>query len=117
MKKLLITIAIVLLATPCFAQTISWNALTGAEGYAVYFKPISNTTFTEVDVGNVTTVNLGDIGCAVGIRYEIYARAYLNTPPTYYGESDHFIWTYPSVPATVVLQPDEKIILTIERAE
>ena len=104
MKKLLIAIAIVLLASPCFAWTLSWDAATGADGYKVYYKPIPDTAYLEVDTGTTTSADLDALGLAEGVRYEIYVQAYANTTGggvAYSGDSDHLRWTYPSTPIVV----------------
>ena len=105
MKKLLITIALVLLATPCFAWTLSWEAATGAEGYRVTYAPspiVDGDTVNVQDVGTALTLDLDSIGLTIGTRYEMFVQAYKGT--SFSGHSDHLRWTYPAPPAIIEYQ-------------
>ena len=116
MKKLLITIAIVLLASPCFAWTLAWQPVTGVDGYAVYYKSLAATTYNSMDVGTITLQSLDSIGLIPGTRYEFYVRAYVGTPPSYGGDSDHIRWTFPSEPIVVEMPAEERVLnIRIER--
>jgi len=78
MKKLLITLLLLLFAVPCFGAMLSWNASERSTGYLVYHNEYSN------DVGNVT--ELADfentLNLVAGIDYSISVSAYNE-----YGES------------------------------
>ena len=103
MKKLLLTIAIVLLATPCMAWTLSWDSAgAGIAGYEVTYGPSPLSGGTANDVGVATSIDLDSLGLAVGTRYEFYVRAYDSaTPHNFSTESDHIRWTYPEPPVVI----------------
>ena len=112
MKKLqsiLITIALVLLATPCFAWTLSWEAVSNADGYRVSYGEMPDPTtappvFADADTGTNLLFNLDSAGFTVGTRYEMYIQAYANTDGggiAYTGHSTHLRWTYPSPPGMI----------------
>ena len=98
MKKLLIAIAIVLLASPCFAWTLSWDAATGADGYRVSYFPAGTTPPTTIDT-TATSVDLDTLGLSTGVRYEFYVQG--SKSGSLSGESDHIRWTYPIPPTTI----------------
>ena len=110
MKKLLITIAIVLMTSPCFAWTLSWDAADGADGYQVTYapSPIGDGDLVNIlDVGTSLNTSLEDKGFAIGNRYEMYIQAYKNTDGdgmAFSGHSDHLRWTYPAPPAIIEYQ-------------
>jgi hypothetical protein len=101
MKKTLIALALVFAATTSHAWQLKWDATTGAAGYRVSYKTLAATTYTQVDVGNVTTFNLDNINLVQGQRYELFVQGYAGTPKSYSGESDHLRWTYPATPIIV----------------
>jgi len=101
MKKLLITIAIVLMASNCFAWTLTWVDDPMAEGYSVSYKALSDTDYTTVDVGDNNVVDFAPLSLVVGTRYEFYVQAYKGEPKSYSGHSDHLRWTYPADPIII----------------
>ena len=110
MKKLLITIAIVLMASNCFAWTLSWDAATGADGYRVTYSPspiVDGDTVNVQDVGTALTLDLDSLSLTVGTRYEMFVQAFANTDGggvAWSGHSDHLRWTYPAPPAIIEYQ-------------
>jgi len=119
MKKLLLVIAIVLMASPCFAWTLSWDVATGADGYRVTWAPspmVDGDPANQVDVGTALTFDLDSSGMLVGTRYEMFIQAYKNTTGggiAYSGHSDHLRWTYPTPPAIIEYQapPQNPVIV------
>jgi hypothetical protein len=125
MKKLLIAIALVLLAgcnpNTAEAWTISWDAIAGADGYRMSYGEMPDPTtppasYTTVDAGTSTVIDLDSLGLSQGARYEFKFHCYVSTPPSYGCESDTFRWTYPSDPIVVEMPVEEKVInIRIER--
>lgn len=114
MKKLLLVIAIVVLAgcmpNSAEAWTLLWQPATGADGYRVTYAPSPINTgdlVNELDVGTALSTSLDDKGFIIGNRYEMYIQAYANTDGggiAYSGHSDHLRWTYPAPPAIIEYQ-------------
>jgi hypothetical protein len=112
MRKLaLVLLAIVFFAGTASAWTISWNASTGVDGYKLFWKDLSATTFSEVDVGTDVSYDLTPLNLAVGTRYEFYLTAHSQGSTS--AESDHLRWTVPVIPIVVEL-PDSPQRLVIE---
>ena len=105
MKRLLVVLAIVLMASPCFAWELSWDVADGAEGYRVSYavSPMDeNTVPLTADVGTELVKSLDNMGLVEGTRYEIFVQAYEGT--SFSGHSDHLRWTYPAPPAIIEYQ-------------
>jgi hypothetical protein len=111
MKKLFLTLAIILLATTASAWTISFDAVPGVDGYKLFHKDLSATTFVETDIGNAVTYDLTPLGLAVGTRYELYVTA--ESQGSTSAESDHLRWTVPVTPIIIEL-PESPQRLVIE---
>ena len=111
MKKLITILAIVFFATTASAWTLSWDTVTGVDGYKVYWKNLSATAFTEVDVATDVQLDLDSLGLTVGTRYEFYIVAHSQGSTS--AESDHLRWTVPVTPIVVEL-PDSPQRLVIE---
>ena len=101
MKKLITILAIVLFATTASAWTFSWDAVTGVDGYKAYWKDLAATSFTEVDVGTDTQLDLDALGLTVGTRYEFYVVAHSQGSTS--AESNHLRWTRPVDPIVIEL--------------
>ena len=101
MKKLITILVIVFCSTIAYAWDLQWNPVANADGVVVYYKELSDATFQQVDVGNVTLCNLDSMGRTQGVRYEFYLQAYTGDPRSYSGDSDHIRWTYPTDPVVV----------------
>ena len=112
MKKLLITIALVLLATPCFAWTLQWNAVSDADGYRVTYNVLNDTNLVTIDTTTGTSVDLDALGLVAGTRYEFHVQCYVNNPPpvSYGCDSDYIRWTYPSEPIYVEMPIEERVL-------
>lgn len=87
MKKLIILLAITILAFPAllFGATIVWDAPTGGgipDGYIVYYTDQTNNY--NYDVGNVTECNVDLLNIMPGVEFTFDVTAYND-----YGESDH----------------------------
>jgi hypothetical protein len=100
MKKLII-LAIVFCASLSYGWDLTWDAIPNADGVVVYYKELSDATYQQMDVGNVTACTLDTMGLTQGVRYEFYLQAYSGDPRSYSGESDHIRWTYPSDPIVI----------------
>ena len=111
MKKLILVLLAILFATTASAWTIRWDAVTGVDGYKLYWKNLSATTFTEVDVGTNVEYDLDSLSLDVGTRYEFYLTAHSQGSTS--AESDHLRWTVPVTPIVVEL-PDSPQRLVIE---
>ena len=112
MKRIIIALlAIVFLATTASAWTLKFDPVTGVDGYKLYHKPLSATTFIEVDIGTATSYDLAPLNLVVGTRYEFYVIAHSEGSTS--GESDHVRWTVPVNPIVVEL-PDSPQRLVIE---
>jgi hypothetical protein len=102
MKKLII-IAILLFASTSFAWELRWDAVTGATGYRVSYRPVTSTVPGLEDVGNVTKWTIPTT-LTPGTRYEFWVQAYVGTTnKSYSGDSDHIRWTYPLPVQTIEL--------------
>jgi len=112
MKKLFLILAMVFCASCVSAYTISWDAVSGAGGYQLYWSEIGGTV-NELDTMQNTEVDLDAIGLVKGTRYEFYVRLYVGDPRSYSGESDHLRWTYPADPAIIELPEDQRVIINI----
>ena len=111
MKKLIIVLLAILFATTASAWTIRWDAVTGVDGYKLFWKDLSATTFAEIDAGTATEYDLDVLGLTVGTRYEFYLTAHSQGSTS--AESDHLRWTVPIDPIVVEL-PDSPQRLVIE---
>jgi len=111
MKRVIIVLAILVMAVTANAWTIKWDAVTGVDGYKLYWKDLSATAFAEVDVGTNVEYDLTPLNLAVGIRYEFYLTAHSQGSTS--AESDHLRWTVPVNPVVVEL-PDSPQRLVIE---
>ena len=112
MKKLiLVLLAIVFLTTAASAWTLRWDAVTGVDGYTMFWKDLSETAFSEVNVQNNVEYDLTPLNLAVGTRYEFYLTAHSQGSTS--AESDHLRWTVPVTPIVVEL-PDSPQRLVIE---
>jgi hypothetical protein len=105
MKKLIVILSVLFFASFAHAWKVSWDASAGADGYYLYYKDLTAQDFIELDVGNVTERSLDDIGLIEGTRYEFYVQAYVGSPRSLSGESDHIRWTYPS--AVIIIETME----------
>ena len=110
MKKLIVLL-VILFATSASAWTIKWDVVTGVDGYKLYHKDLSATSFTETDVGSSVSFDLEPLNLVVGTRYEFYVIAHSQGSTS--GESDHVRWTVPVNPIVVEL-PDSPQRLVIE---
>lgn len=112
MKRLfLVLLATLFLTTTASAWTLRWDAVTGVDGYKLFWKGLSATTFTEVDAGMTATYDLDLLELAVGSRYEFYIIAHSKGSVS--AESDHLRWTVPVEPVIIEL-PDTPERLIIE---
>lgn len=112
MKKLLIATALILAVLvgckSADAWTLSWEAVTYADGYRVSYKPLAATDYIGVDVGANISIDLDALSLVVGTRYEMFVQAFANTTGggiAWSGESDHLRWTYPSPPSIIEYMP------------
>jgi len=113
MKKLFLILAIILCASTASAWTISWDTVSGADGYQLSYGLVDTQVFTDLDMGTQTSQDLDSLGLIKGDRYEFYVRVYVGNPRSYSGESDHLRWTYPSDPKIIELPEDQKVIINI----
>jgi len=111
MKKLL-TLALLLITTPCFAWKLSWDALPGATEYHIEYSVSPLISPTEL-IATSTSYDLDILGLNPGTRYEFAVKACVGSPPSCYAESDHIRWTMPSTPIIVEMPPEEKVINVI----
>lgn len=104
MKKLLFVLAVMIFAVPAFAGfNLEWQAASGASGYRVSYKPLSATTYVQVDVTNAISWPI-PATLVKGTRYEFFVQAYTGTTTkSYSGDSDHLRWTYPLDPTVIEL--------------
>jgi len=115
MRKLtlLAILAMVLcLGTGAWASTLTWNASAGATGYTIYYKTLASTTWTEVDVLNVTTWTI-PASLPAGVRHCFKARAYVGPVATrsFSGDSDEIRYTIPGPTVVVELPESPKSML------
>lgn len=101
MKKLILVLLAILFAATANAWTLKWDAVTGVDGYTLFWKNLSATTFTEVDAGTSASYDLEPLNLVVGTRYEFYVTA--NSKGSTSAESDHLRWTRPIDPIIVEL--------------
>ena len=112
MKKLiLVLLAIIFFVGTASAWTIKWDAVTGVDGYKLFHKDLSATSFTETDVGRSVLYDLAPLNLKVGTRYEFYIIAHSQGSTS--AESDHIRWTVPVDPIVIEL-PDSPQRLIIE---
>ncbi len=74
MKKLLIIAAILLFASTSFAWELRWDAVIGATGYQVSYRPVTSTVPGVVDVGTATKWVIPNTLTA-GTRYEFWVQS------------------------------------------
>jgi len=109
MKKLIIALAILAMATMANAWTLNWTGSTSAEGYYFFWKPLTDTTFTKIDVGPTLGYDFAPLNLVTGTRYEFYVTAYNNGGES--DESDHWRWTMPSPPVIVEIPEAPKQLI------
>ena len=109
-KKLFIILVILGFAFTANAWTLSWDAVTGVDGYKLYWKSLADTSFVEVDVGNSVAYDLDPLGLVVGTRYEFYLIAHSQGSTS--AESDHIRWTRPVDPIIIELpEPPQRLVI------
>jgi len=111
MKKLILVLLAIMFATTANAWTLKWDAVTGVDGYKLFHKDLSATSFTEIDVGTSASYDLTPLNLSVGTRYEFYVIAHSQGSTS--AESDHIRWTVPVDPIVIEL-PDSPQRLVIE---
>jgi len=87
MKRIPIVLALLLISTAAWTDTLKWNASPTADGYKVYYNEYSKI------VGDVTECVLEEIGTVPGTEYTIHTTAYNSA-----GESEpsnSVTWTRP----------------------
>jgi hypothetical protein len=74
MRKLLITILLLMFAAPCFGATLSWNAPTEGTptGYKIYYNEYSQDLGLVLEVVDAETV----LNLVPGLEYTMYVTAY-----------------------------------------
>ena len=112
MKKLIVIIAILAMATAANAWTIAWNPDTAREGVMLYWKATTDPGYVSLDIGNVDAYDLAPLPLVPGTRYEFYVDAYAGEPRSFSGPSDLIRWTFPRPPITIEMmgQPTQIII-------
>jgi hypothetical protein len=115
MKRLTVLMILAMalcLVTSAWASSLSWTASTGATGYVILYKNLAATTWTEVDVLNVTTWTL-PASLTAGTRYCFKARAYVGPVATrsFRGDSDEIRYTVPGPTVVVELPESPKSML------
>ena len=113
MKKLFATVLIILFPIIVSAWTISWDSLSGADGYQLSYGLVTDQVYTNLDMGSQTSQDLDALGLTKGERYEFYVQVYTGDPKSYSGESDHIRWTYPIDPQIIELPTNQKVIINI----
>ena len=97
MKKLLLVLALIFIATPCFAQpTLQWDVASGVpDGFVLYYKALSDTDYVAMGItpGTVRQYDLGSLGLTGGVRYELYLTATKDGSES--APSDLLRYTYP----------------------
>ncbi len=108
MKKFLIALAILAIAVPSFAATLSWDASIGAEGYQVNYRAIGAPNWTPVTVTAIS-FDLDTLPLVAGTRYEfqVFATAAGSTS----GGSDIIRWTLEGAPAIVEIFESPKSLI------
>jgi len=91
------------------AWTLNWDAATGANGYNFYWKVLTDTDYTVVDVGTAIGYDLDVLSLVAGTRYEFYVTARSNGSVS--DESDHIRWTMPSPPVIVEIPEAPKQLI------
>jgi len=112
MRKVLMVLAIVLIASPCFAWQLDWEPVPTAEGYRVSWHHVDFPDQIQTNDVTVTTMDLENIGLVEGTRYEFFVHAFAGDPHSYSGSSDHLRWTYPR-PAAIIeyMQPPQNPVI------
>ena len=111
MKKTLLTIIFIMaIAVTANAWTVTWDAATGAEGYRFYWKVLTDTEYTSVDVGTDLGYEFEPSVLIPGVRYEFYATTLSQGSES--DQSDIVRWTMPSPPVIVELpEPPKQLII------
>ena len=110
MKKTLLTIIFVLaIAFSANAWTLNWDAASGADGYNFYWKVLTDTDYTVIDVGTALGYDFEPLNLVPGTRYEFYVTARSNGSIS--DESDHIRWTMPSPPVIVEIPEAPKQLI------
>lgn len=119
MKKLLTILAVCLVgllwSSFAIGWTLNWTASSGAAGYQVSYKILAASTYTQVDAGNVVQWTIPST-LIKGTRYEFFIQAYVGTPRSYSGDSDHIRWTFPTDPVIIEVpyqSPPTQIIINV----
>ena len=109
MKKLIVVLAIVFMATTANAWTLNWDAASGADGYSVYWKSLAAVSYTEIDVGTALQYDLAPLNLVNGTRYEFYVVSHSQGSDS--AESDHIRWTLPEDPVIVEIPEAPKQLI------
>ena len=101
MKRLILCLALLLIASPAFAWKMQWQVTGQIEGSALFYQQVGTTNAIEQDAGMAIEYDLDTLGLTPGVRYEFWLRAYTGTPKSYSGDSNHIRWTYPTAPTVI----------------
>ena len=113
MKKLIVIVAILAMATAANAWTIAWDPDPAREGIVLYWKALADTGYVSLDIGDVNSYDLAPLPLVVGTRYEFYVDAYAGDPRSFSGSSDIIRWTFPRPPIVIEMlgQPTQITIM------
>ena len=110
MKKTLLTIIFIMaIAFSANAWDLSWSAADGADGYNFFWKPLTDTEATKIDVGPALIYDFEPLNLVPGTRYEFWVTAYNNGGES--GMSDVWRWTMPSPPVIVEIPEAPKQLI------
>lgn len=109
MKKLILILAILAMAMTANAWTLNWDAATGADGYNFYWKVLTDTDYTVIDVETALGYDFAPLNLVPGTRYEFYVTSRSNGSVS--DESDHIRWTMPSPPMIVEIPEAPKQLI------
>ena len=99
MKKLIIFLAIMLIAAPAFCATLSWDASIGAESYEVRYRAVGASNWLPQPPVTVTTFDIDTLPLVPGTRYEF--QVFAMAAGSYSGPSDILRWTLEQPPIIV----------------